>query len=403
MNISFAGGTLKNKDLGIALSYIQRLGTDSLSAKEINEAWYRLGVNMSLSANEDETFLHFSGLVDYQEQALSLFQHWLKNMKVDEETWSAMLRSYLQARENHLSDKEKIMWSGLRSFLTYGKESPFMNQLNNEELQKINPKALIEKVQDFVQKPHETSYYGKSSTKEIVALIEQNFGSDFGKDPEDQKWTRKETDKPKVFFIDQNTQQAEILMISKGDTLQQENWAVHQIMNEYFGGGMSSIVFQELREKRALAYSVYGAYSSPKEENDPSYAIGYIGTQADKYQEALNALLELFDTIPTDTMRFERARNAILKEMMSERIPEYGAINKYYKYQEMGWPADYLDILYDQIQKVTLQEMMEYFHEHMSQKNFHIGISGPKSVIDLKALEKYGEVVELVPEELFPY
>jgi predicted Zn-dependent peptidase len=402
LEIVFPGGSFEHKDLGIALSYAQRLGTDSLSAKEINEAWYRLGVNMSLGSDEDETYLILTGLAEYQQDALKLFQHWLSRMQEDQELWQALLNSYLQSRKNQLSDKEKIMWSGLRNFLTYGKNSPFMHQLNNEELQAIQPSNLIKLVQEIIQKPHEGNYYGKSSQQEIITLIKNAFGN-FSEIPEEKQWTRKETKDAKVFFIDQNTQQAEILMLSKGDTLQQENWAVHQIMNEYFGGGMSSIVFQELREKRALAYSVYGAYSSPKQENDPSYAIGYIGTQADKYEEALTALLDLFDNIPVDTMRFERARNAILKEMLSERIPEYSAINKYFKYQDMGWPSDYLDILYDQIQEVTLEEMMEYFHEHMSNKNFHIGISGPKAVIDLKALEKYGEVIELNPVELFPY
>lgn len=403
LNISFPGGTFENKDLGIALSYIQRLGTDSLSAKQINEAWYRLGVNMSLSADEDETFIHFSGLVGNQTDALNLFHHWLNNLQVNEEIWSAMLKSYLQSRTNNLSDKEKIMWNGLRSFLTYGKDSPFMHQLNNNELENIAASNLVSKTQDFIKTPHEVSYYGKTTQKELLGMIKETFGSDFESEPKEQKWARKATKDSKVFFIDQNTQQAEILLLSKGDTLQQEHWAVHQIMNEYFGGGMSSIVFQELREKRALAYSVYGAYSSPKEENDPSYTMGYIGTQADKYLEALNAMLELFDSIPADTMRFERAKNAILKDIVSQRIPEFGAINKYYKYQEMGWPANYLDLLYSQIEDVTLAEMMRYFNAKMSEKRFHIGISGPKSIIDLKELENYGEVIELEPRELFPY
>ncbi|HAQ38399.1 MAG TPA: hypothetical protein DCQ58_07815, partial [Saprospirales bacterium] len=65
--------------------------------------------------------------------------------------------------------------------------------------------------------------------------------------------------------------------------------------NEYYGGGMSSIVFQEIREAKALAYSTYGFYSNPAKKEDPYKAGFYVGTQSDKLTEAFDAMITLIE------------------------------------------------------------------------------------------------------------
>ena len=57
--------------------------------------------------------------------------------------------------------------------------------------------------------------------------------------------------------------------------------------NNYFGGGMGSLVFQTIRESKALAYSTYGYYASPRKKADKYYVLAYVGSQADKFKEAV--------------------------------------------------------------------------------------------------------------------
>jgi predicted Zn-dependent peptidase len=57
------------------------------------------------------------------------------------------------------------------------------------------------------------------------------------------------------------------------------------VFNNYFGGGMGSIVFQTIRESKALAYSTLLLCGSTK-KNDLYYYIGYVGSQADKFKDA---------------------------------------------------------------------------------------------------------------------
>ena len=77
------------------------------------------------------------------------------------------------------------------------------------------------------------------------------------------------------------------MILSKGSKLNMDEYAIIKYHNEYFGGGMSSIVFQEIRESKALAYSVYSTYTLPKDTNTSHYLMSYISTQADKLSEAV--------------------------------------------------------------------------------------------------------------------
>jgi predicted Zn-dependent peptidase len=68
------------------------------------------------------------------------------------------------------------------------------------------------------------------------------------------------------------------------------------MFNNYFGGGMGALVFQTIRESKALAYSTFAFYVTPDKKEDPFYTIAYVGSQADKFNEAVVAMNELLIT-----------------------------------------------------------------------------------------------------------
>ena len=77
---------------------------------------------------------------------------------------------------------------------------------------------------------------------------------------------------------------------------------------------MSSIVFQDLRESKALAYSVYSTYTIPKKTDDSHYQFSYIGTQADKLSEAMDGMLGLLTQMPEANSNFNNAKEAVLQK-----------------------------------------------------------------------------------------
>ena len=68
---------------------------------------------------------------------------------------------------------------------------------------------------------------------------------------------------------------------------------------------MSSIVFQDLREAKALAYSVSSLYRNPDAKDKHHYITSYIGTQSDKLGEALSGFFDdLLNNIPMSDITF---------------------------------------------------------------------------------------------------
>ena len=69
-----------------------------------------------------------------------------------------------------------------------------------------------------------------------------------------------------MYFVDYDMVQSEMLFLAKGDPFKAENMAASRLFNTYFGSGLSSIVFQEIRESKSLAYSAWSSYSTARKK-----------------------------------------------------------------------------------------------------------------------------------------
>src|SRR5690606_9315942 len=121
----------------------------------------------------------------------------------------------------------------------------------------------------------------------------------------EQKFSFKNIDSNVVYFVDYDMVQAEVILLSKSINYNAEDVPVVSLYNEYFGGGMGSLVFQEMRESRALAYSVRSQYAMPGRLNEPSYNFSYIGTQSDKFKEAVVGMQDLLNNMPKSPELFK--------------------------------------------------------------------------------------------------
>ena len=106
--------------------------------------------------------------------------------------------------------------------------------------------------------------------------------------------------------------QANILMVSKDQKMDIGLLPEATLFSEYFGGGLSSIVFQEIREARALAYSAQASFTVPYRTDESHFVYGYVGTQADKLKIATDAMLDLMNDMPKAEKQFNLARESIM-------------------------------------------------------------------------------------------
>jgi predicted Zn-dependent peptidase len=189
------------------------------------------------------------------EAALTLFEHILHNAKPNQEALTNLVQDVFKYRENVKSNMQAIMPS-LVSYGIYGTKSPaFYTQLSQKELNALAPDMLINKLKEWVGYKQFAIYYGPQSQEKVVAAINKIHNpKDLKSVAEPRKFPESVPGKDHVYVVHYETPQVILYTLSFGEKYQRELSPYIRLYNEYFGGSMSSIVFQELREASALAY-----------------------------------------------------------------------------------------------------------------------------------------------------
>ena len=175
------------------------------------------------------------------------------------------------------------------------------------------------------------------------------------------------------------------------------------IYNEYFGGSMNSIVFQEIREKRSLAYSAASYYQSAGEKGKHNLNMTHIGTQNDKLIDALGAFTELLDEMPVSQQNFDIAKQSLEASYRTSRTRKMSIINSYLSCEELGLKVSPAKDNYNAIKKMTLNDVVEFNKKYVKNQKRSVVVLGNENEVDMKGLEKYGKVTRLSLDEIFGY
>jgi predicted Zn-dependent peptidase len=166
---------------------------------------------------------------------------------------------------------------------------------------------------------------------------------------------------------------------------------------------MSSVVFQELREAKALAYAVFSGYSTPKQKGKYNYIFSYIGTQSDKLPEALEGITKLMTDMPKSPKLFASAKTGILQQKSTNRLTRGEILFNYEEALRLGHSHDIREDIYREVAKMSLADVEKFHKQHFPNRQHVILILGKKSNLDMDTLKKYGTVRELTLKDVFGY
>ncbi len=401
--IIFDMGKDHNKKLGLAIEYLEYLGTDEMSAETLKKEFYKLGVSYSVSSNNDRSYIALTGLRQNIDKGLELLENLWSNAVSNKEAYDKLVLKIAKGREETKADKGSIMWEGLMSYGQYGENSRLRDIYTIEELKAMNPEELVDIIKDLRNYKHRFFYYGKDKNEGITAVNSKHSIPATLKDyPEKKVYESKEM-ASNVYFVDYDMVQSEMLFLAKGDTFDANKMAATSLFNTYFGSGLSSIVFQEIRESKSLAYSAFAAYSMARKADDPNLIYAYVGTQANKMNQAMDAMLELMNNMPEAEENFRTAKEATLKQLAAERINKTNIFWSYERLKDRGMTEDNRKEMYEAIQKMTMEDLKAFFNNNINGATYDLMVIGNKKDVDVKALEKFGKVQELEVDHLFNY
>jgi predicted Zn-dependent peptidase len=398
-------GKNHNNKIGLAVSYLKYLGTENMSPNQKQEEFYKLGCDLSVNSSSEKVQVTLSGLSVNFEQSVKLFEDILTNAVADEEALESLKQSIIKQRNDSKKNKQVILFSAMRSFAKYGATSAFTNLLSQEELNNVSSDELLDVIHNLTSYKHRVLYYGPYTLEEVsTSISELHRNTENLKDiPEGLNFEELETNNTTVYIVDYDMKQAEVMFLSKGNDLNISEIPLIKFHNEYFGGGMSSIVFQEMRESKALAYSVYSTYTIPSKLDDAHYLMSYVGTQSDKLIDAMDGMLELLSIMPVAETNMENAREGIVQKIRTERLTKSQLLSEFEKANKMGIDYDIRKDVYSQVQDFTMNDLQNFHQSHINTENKVIMILGSKDELDLESIKKYGEIIFLSLEEVFGY
>lgn len=397
-------GSWNDKLLPIAAEYLQYLGTDKQSSEDISKEFYKLAASFRVNTSNDQTTVSITGLQENFDKTVSLYESLIANCKPDTAALNGLKQRLKKSRENAKLNKAAIM-QGLVNYAQYGANNPFNNVLSDAELDALTADQLISVLKNMGKYNHTVLYYGPKTGQQIASALKPLHKSPatFMEIPAQQSFKKVDQDKNQVLFADYDMVQAEIQWVRNATTYNASVTPTIELFNNYFGGGMSTIVFQTIRESKALAYSTYAFYNTPQKKDDRYTMIAYVGTQADKLNEAIGGMNELLTSMPESEKVFTVAKDNIRKSLETERITDDAILFSYLNAQRKGLDYDIRKNVYESANTLGFGDIRSFFDAELKNKPYTYCIVASEKRVKEDDLKKYGELTKLNLQQIFGY
>ncbi|HTX89065.1 MAG TPA: insulinase family protein [Bacteroidales bacterium] len=397
----FRTGRNSDRLLNFALGYLPYLGTSSRSLSEINREFYRMACSFTVNAGEEETQLNLTGLHRYFEPALSLMEELLDNPRPDPVALEKLVSNTLMTRKSNQTLQAEV-FSALVSYGTYGPKSPYKHQLSEKELRSLSSAPLVRKIRELKRFSHQVLYYGPEKPDRLIRLLEKHH-----RPPSKPKtlvpshhFRERPTREDRVLFVHYDAAQTRLQSIVRDGKYDPSLAPVVALHNNYFG---THVIFQELREKRAMAYTAYSRYLEPATLEKHYLSVGFVATQNDKVTGALTALNGLYDRMPSSGVAFGLARNTVLNRIRTDRLTRMNILWNYINAEKLGLTRDIREEIFHGVTALTENDLKEFHDRHLRNRTKTYVILGREPELNLPGLEKFGPVTRLTLEDIFGY
>ena len=396
-------GYTANKLYNTAFDYLDYIGTNDMTVSQIKQAFYKLACKYYAVMDQRTLSIYLTGLNENMPQALQLLEKIMHQAKADKASWSRYCDMVEKARNDAKTD-QKANFNALWDYAIYGKYNPTRDKTPVKDLRAMDPQQLVDMLAQLGKMQHTVLYYGASDLKQLDKLLTKEH-------PTPAKWAPMPVNKP---YKPQLTPQNEVLIApydAKNIYLRQYNnegktWSlakspVETLFNQYFGGGMNTVVFQELRETRALAYNAYAMYKRPEYKDDSESFFTHIISQNDKMGDCIKVFNEIVDSMPQNEAAFDLAKQSLTKSIQSERTTKFNIFQRYLFLKQLGLDHDYMQDIYAALPKLTLQDIVSFARQNIAHKTYRYAVLGNEKNLDMKVLEKIAPVKRLTTEDIF--
>ena len=398
-------GYYANPVLPDAASYADYLGTSDMTVAQLKQAFYNIACNASFRVSDKRTTLTVNGLSEYMPQALALAEKMLRDLQPDENVLQSYKADVLQSRMVNKTS-QRASYNYLLNYALYGPESPATRELSNAEVMALSGDSLTAIIRNLGGMEHRVTYYGPMASADAFTAIAAAHAADdaLAPVPAAVDATYLPTEQNVVYIAPYVANNIILGSVSRGaQGFDLEHHAANILFNEYFGGGMNGIVFQEMREARGLAYSASAIDREPSEKDQYELYQTFIMTQNDKMIDALTHFAEITNNMPVSEAAFNIAKEGLLAGLRTERYTGQRVLGYWQRLQDLGLDSDIREKVFNEVQGMTLDDVVAYQQQNIKGRTYSTCVLGNEAELDMDSLANWGTIVRLTTEQIFGY
>lgn len=404
LDYRFDFGNEADKRYGIASDLTSLFGTKTESAEQIKRKFYDIACSYSVDVTAKNITVSLSGLQENMPVAVRMLEDFMQNIMPDTAVYNQYVEQVMKSRMETRTN-QNACYNALVTYGLYGAHNPITDAPSPTTLRSTDPSVYTDLLKGLFSMKHQVLYWGPASLKEVSAIIGKHHHTPkhLADVPVNKPYKRLATANTEVLVAPYKAKNINMRMIQCENTpFSVDRKPLIMTFNEYFGGSMNAIVFQELREARGLAYNAWATYANPGRTDETEYYQQHIISQNDKMMDCIRVFKEITDTMPQSQTLFTTAKNSLLKTIAASRTTKGAVISKYLSAKEMGIDYDINRLYFETVPRLTLQDLVNFEQSSIKGKPMKYLVLGDEGELDMESLRTLGTVRQLSLDDIFP-
>jgi zinc protease len=405
LTLVFGVGTARIRELFVAAPYLERIGTRTHSPAALREQLSLLGTDLSIEATDDQLRVQLTGPEQHLTASLELLEGLLREPVVDEKLWK-QLRRERAASDTFDRELADALFMALIDYVKFGERSDYLRDYGPRGLRSLNPEGLIAAWHRAQGYGLEVRYTGQRQPDEVDEILSRALAGslDVPREPAVSHVVRERVlpERDTVYFMPQRKHiQTQMAFIVDGDPVPREQIAAADAYSQYMGGGMDGLVFQEVREFRALAYAAASAFVRDEDFEQAGWLGGWAACQADKTFETLDVMMGLIRDMPVKPEGMDAIRSALSRRLETQSPGFRDLQDTLERWGHMGYREDPRTWLLDHYEMLEFADIEAFHAAQVAGRPVITIVVGDPRRVDVDELARYGEVIEVAEHEVF--
>lgn len=406
LQLIYRRGTRSDKRLEAMAEYLNHLGTDSLKRSQFVRALYHIGASINTSSSSQAVTVTLTGFDHLMQPAMAVLHNFLTCPKANKRAFNNLVQDSRMEEKTFFKENSNIA-NALLGRVAYGDSSSYLCRMTAGELKKQGGEALVTLFKDVQRSQLDVVYTGQLADSVVERMVKSYVPIGQVSRPwryiEHKLLTYNE---PLVYVY--NNPKARQTIISTYQNVPAMRTPVERsrfkIWANYFGGGMSSVLFQDIREFRALAYSAQGSVLLTDLKLNPDSPCAFVtslGTQSDKAMRALGVLDSIFTDMPLRPANVDATRQQIINSV-NNGYPSFRNMGSYVANQQLyGYTEDADKYLIESLPAMGIADVTAFYEQNIQKAPRVTTIVGNKANLDMQQLSRLGRVIECSRSDIF--